>query len=125
MKVFTATLAVVLSLCLVATALPSANVPQSRGPQGLPGPGQSSPPVAQSADVGPSTDVPRSRGPQGLPGPGPSSPRVSASRDVVLPPADGRLSAFVIVLISVGATLALTGVAYSATRAVQHQRAVS
>jgi len=80
-KLFTATLAVGLWLCLASTALPSDNAPQSRGPQGLPGPGPSAPPVAPS-------------------------------RDAALPPSDEGLSAFTILLISLGGALALTGIAY-------------
>jgi hypothetical protein len=124
-KIFTATLVVGLWLCLSATALPSDNAPQSRGPQGLPGPGTSAPPVAPSPDLAPPADFARSRGPQGLPGPGPSAPPVAPSRDVALPPSDESLSAFTILLISLGGALALTGVAYMVARATQRRRAVS
>jgi hypothetical protein len=123
MKLFTATLVVGLWLCLAATALPSDNLPP-RGPQGLPGPGPS-PPVAPSPGDSAAAHVPPSRGPQGLPGPGPSAPPVAPSPDVVLAPSDEGLSAFTIMLISLGGTVALTGVAYIATRAAQHRRAVS
>ena len=51
MKLYTAALAAGLWLCLAATALPSDKAPPSLGPQGLPGPGQTSPPVAPSPDV--------------------------------------------------------------------------
>lgn len=126
MKVFTAILAVVLGLCVVATAPSSADVPKPRGPQGLPGPGPVSPPVAQSPDIVPSAEVPPPRGPQGLPGPGPvSPPPVAEPRDVVLPASDGGPSAFAIMLLSVGGILTLTGVGYVVTRAAQHRRAVS
>jgi hypothetical protein len=125
MKVLTATLAVGLWLCLAATALPAANAAPSRGPQGLPGPRDSSPPVAQSPDGVPAANVPQSRGPQGLPGPRDSSPPVAQSPDVALPPPDEGLSAFTIMLISLGGALALTGVAYSITRAARHRRTVS
>ena len=111
-KLFTATLTVGLWLCLASTALPSDNAPQSRGPQGLPGPGPSAPPVAPSPDVAPPGDLAQSRGPQGLPGPGPSTPPVAPSRDAALPPSDEGLSAFTILLISLGGALALTGIAY-------------
>ena len=123
MKLLTATLVVGLWLCLAATALPSENLPP-RGPQGLPGPGPSSPPVAPSPADAAAADVPSSRGPQGLPGPGPSPP-VAPSPDVGLAPTDEGLSTFTILLIMLGGTLALTGVAYIATRATQHRRAVS
>ena len=93
-KVFTVTLAMALSLCFAATALPSDNVPPPRGPQGLPGPGPTAPPRAESPDV-------------------------------VLPPPDEGLSAFTILLLALGGTMALTGVAYIVTRATQHRRAVS
>ena len=124
MKIFTATLAVGLWLCLAATAL-AADVSPSRGPQGLPGPGPSSPPVAPSPDVVPAADVAQSRGPQGLPGPRDSSRPVAPSPDVALPPSDEGLSAFTIMLISLGGALALTGVVYIVTRAAHHRRAVS
>ena len=115
MKFFTATLVVGLWLCLAATALPS-DIPP-RGPQGLPGPGPSSPPIAPS--------LPPPRGPQGLPGPGPSPQPVAPSPDVGLAAPDEGLSPFTILLIGLGGTLTLTGVAYLATRAAQHRRAVS
>jgi hypothetical protein len=124
MKLFTATLVVGLWLCLAATALPSDNLPP-RGPQGLPGPGPSSPPVAPSPGDAPAADAPPSVGPQGLPGPGPSSPPVAPSPNVGLAPPDKGLSPFTILLITLGGTLVLTGVAYIATRAAQHRRAVS
>ena len=124
MKIFTATLAVGLWLCLAATAL-AADVSPSRGPQELPGPRPSSPPVAPSPDVVPAADVAQSRGPQGLPGPRDSSRPVAPSPDVALPPSDEGLSAFTIMLISLGGALALTGVAYIVTRAAHHRRAVS
>ncbi len=110
-KVATATLAVGLWLCLAATALPADSAPPSRGPQGLPGPRDSSPPP--------------SRGPQGLPGPRDSSPPAAQSPDVVLPPPDGGLGALTIMLISLGGALALTGAGYSITRAARHRRVVS
>jgi hypothetical protein len=120
-KVFTVTVAVGLSLCFAATALASDKVPPPRGPQGLPGPGPSVAPT----DVAPSDSVPPPRGPQGLPGPGPTSPPPAESPDVVLPPPDEGLSAFTILLIALGGTVALTGVAYIVTRTTQHRRAVS
>jgi|1186.fasta_scaffold217390_2 hypothetical protein len=123
MKLLTATLVVGLWLCLAATALPSDNLPP-RGPQGLPGPGPSSPPVAPLPGDAPAADVPPSRGPQGLPGPGPSPP-VAPSPELGLAPPDEGLSPFTILLITLGGTLALTGVAYIATRAAQHRRAVN
>ena len=123
MKLFTATLVAGLWLCLAATALPSEPLPP-RGPQGLPGPGPSSPPVAPSPGDAVAAHVPPPRGPQGLPGPGPSPP-VAPSPDVGLAPQDEGLSAFTILLITLGGTLALMGVAYIATRAAQHRRAVS
>jgi hypothetical protein len=123
MKLFTATLVVGLCLCLAATALPSDN-PPPRGPQGLPGPGPSTLPVTPSPGDAPATGVPPSRGPQGLPGPGPSPP-VAPSPEVGLAPPDEGLSPFTILLITLGGTFALTGVAYIATRAAQHRRAVS
>ena len=124
MKLLTAPLVVGLWLCLAATALPSDNLPP-RGPQGLPGPGPSSPPVAPLPSDAPATDVPPSRGPQGLPGPGPSPPPVAPSPDVELAPPDEGLSPFTILLITLGGTFALAGVAYIASRAAQHRRAVS
>ena len=120
MKLITATLVVGLWLCLAATALSSETVPP-RGPQGLPGPG----PVAPSTGDAPAADVLPPRGPQGLPGPGPTSPPVGSSPDVALAPPDEGPSPFTILLIALGGTLALTGVAYIATRAAQHRRAVS
>jgi hypothetical protein len=87
----------------------------SRGPQGLPGPGQSTPPAAQ---------VPHSRGPQGLPGPGPSMPPAARAPDAAIGSSDGGPGAAVIVLITLVGTLALTGVAYSATR-FAHRRGVT
>jgi hypothetical protein len=117
MKVFTVTVAVALSLCFAATALPSDNVPPPRGPQGLPGPGPT--------EVAPSPSVPLPRGPQGLPGPGPTAPPRAESPDVVLSPADEGLSAFTILLIALGGTMALTGVGYIVTRATHHRRALS
>src|SRR4051795_8221598 len=115
MKLLTATLVVGLWLCLAATALPSDNLPP-RGPQGLPGPGPSSPPVAPSPGDAPAADVPPSRGPQGLPGPGPSPPPpVSPSPDVRLAPPDEGLSPFTVLLLTLGGTLALAAVAYIAT----------
>jgi hypothetical protein len=116
MKVLTVIVAVGLSLCFAATALASDKVPPPRGPQGLPGPGPTSPP---------SDSVPSPRGPQGLPGPGPTSPPPAESPDVVLAPPDEGLSAFTILLIALGGTLALAGVAYIVTRTKQHRRAVS
>ena len=110
MKLFTATLVVGLWLCLAATALPSESLPP-RGPQGLPGPGPS--------------EVLPPRGPQGLPGPGPSPLPVAPSPDVALAPPDEGTSPFTILLIGLGGTLALTGVAYIAMRAAQHRRAVT
>jgi hypothetical protein len=117
MKVFTVTVAVGLSLCFAATALPSDTVPPPRGPQGLPGPGPT--------EVAPSNSAPLPRGPQGLPGPGPTTPPRAESPDVVLPRPDDGLSAFTILLIALGGTMALTGVAYIVTRATHHRRAVS
>jgi hypothetical protein len=113
MKLITATLVVGLWLCLAATALSSENL-RPRGPQGLPGPGPS-----------PAADAPPPRGPQGLPGPGPSPPPVAPSPDVGLAPPEEGLSPFTILLITLGATLALTGVAYIATHAAHHRRATS
>ena len=125
MKLFTATLVVGLWLCLAAAAVPSDTLPP-RGPQGLPGPGPSPPPVAPSpGDDASAVDVPPSRGPQGLPGPGPSPPPVAPSPDVAPAPPDEGLSPFTILLITLGGTLALTGVAYVATRAALHRRAMS
>ena len=124
MKLFTATLVAGLWLCLAATALPSETVPP-RGPQGLPGPGPSSPPVAPAPGDAPAVDLSPSRGPQGLPGPGPSPRPVAPSPDVGLAPPDEGLSPFTILLITLGGALALAGVAYIATRAAQHRRAVS
>ena len=125
MKVSTPALAVGLWLCLAAAALPSDDVPPSRGPQGLPGPGQVSPPGAPSPDSAPSEKAPPSRGPQGLPGPGPSPQPVAPSREVVLPPPDQGLGAITILLIAFGSALALTGLAYIAKRTAHHRRAVS
>jgi hypothetical protein len=125
MKLFTATLAVGLWLCLAAAALPSDTLPP-RGPQGLPGPGPSPSPGAPSpGDDASAVDAPPSRGPQGLPGPGPSPPPVAPSPDVAPAPPDEGLSPFTILLITLGGTLALTGVAYVATRAALHRRAMS
>jgi hypothetical protein len=125
MKLFTATLVVGLWLCLAAAALPSDTLPP-RGPQGLPGPGPWPSPVAPSpGDDASAVDVPPSRGPQGLPGPGPSPPPVAPSPDVAPAPPDEGLSPFTILLITLGGTLALTGVAYVATRAALHRRAMS
>ena len=124
MKILTATLAVGLWLALAATAL-AADVAQSRGPQGLPGPGPSAPPVAPSLDVAPPAEVAPPRGPQGLPGPGPSAPPAAPSPDVVIAPPDEGVSAFTILLIALGGAMALTGIAYIVTRATQHRRAVS
>jgi hypothetical protein len=116
MKVLTVIVAVGLSLCFAATTLASDKVPPPRGPQGLPGPGPTSPP---------SHSVPPPRGPQGLPGPGPTSPPPAESPDVVLAAPDEGLSAFTILLIALGGTVALAGVAYIVTRTTQHRRAVS
>jgi hypothetical protein len=125
MKLLTATLIVGLWLSLAAAALPSDTLPP-RGPQGLPGPGPSPSPGAPSpGDDASAVDVPPSRGPQGLPGPGPSPPPVAPSPDVAPAPPDEGLSRFTILLITLGGTLALTGVAYVATRAALHRRAMS
>ena len=124
MKVYTAALAAALWLCLAATALPSDNITPSRGPQGLPGPGQASPPVASSPELAPSDNAPPSRGPQGLPGPGPSPQPVAASPDVASPPPDQGPSAFTLLLIALGGALALTGVVFIAKRTAYHRHAV-
>jgi len=124
MKVYTAALAAALWLCLAATALPSDIITPSRGPQGLPGPGQASPPVASSPEFAPSDNAPPSRGPQGLPGPGPSPQPVAASPDVVSSPPDQGPSAFTLLLIAFGGALALTGVVFIAKRTVYHRHAV-
>jgi hypothetical protein len=126
MRILTATLAVGLWLCMAATAHASDNVPSSQGPQGLPGPGPSSPSlVAPSPDVAPSDKAPSSQGPQGLPGPGPSSAPIAPSPSAVLSPSDEGPSALTILLIALGGALSLTGVAYIITRTAQHRRAVS
>ena len=113
MKLITALLTVLLSLGLAAAAHPSADVAPPRGPQGLPGPG----PVAPPPEATPP------RGPQGLPGPGPSPQPVDASSGTTPTPSDGGMSAFAIMLVSVGGALALTGVAYVVTRTALHRRA--
>jgi hypothetical protein len=111
MKLLTATLIVGLWLCLAAAALPSDTLPP-RGPQGLPGPGPSPAPGAPPPGDAPAAYVSPSRGPQGLP-------------DVAPAPPDEGLSPLTILLITLGGTLALTGVAYVATRAALHRRAMS
>jgi hypothetical protein len=120
MKILVATLALVLSLSSAAIALSSTDVSRSRGPQGLPGAGPSPSSVPES-----SAALPRSRGPQGLPGPGPSPAPQAKSRDLAIPSSGGGLNVLAIVLICIGAVLALAGVAYSATVVVQHRRALS
>jgi hypothetical protein len=124
MKLLTATLVVGLWLCLAAAALPSDNLPP-RGPQGLPGPGPSPAPVAPSPGDAPAAYVPPPRGPQGLPGPGPSPPPVAPSPDVAPAPPDEGFSPFTILLIALGGTSALTGVAFIAMRAAHHRRAMN
>ena len=85
MKVFTVSVAMALSLCLAATAMPSDHLLPPRGPQGLPGPGPT--------EVAPSHKVPPPRGPQGLPGPGPTAPPRAGSPEAVLSPASSLTSA--------------------------------
>jgi hypothetical protein len=123
MKLATATLVVGLWLCLAAAAPPSDDLPP-RGPQGLPGPGPSPAPVAPSPSAAPAADIPP-RGPQGLPGPGPSPAPVAPSLDDAPAPPDEGFSPFTILLITLGGTSALTGVAFIAMRAAHHRRAMS
>jgi hypothetical protein len=92
-SVLTTSLAVAMLLCLAAVATASSDDLASRGPQGLPGPGQSTPPAAQAPDA-------------------------------AIGSSDGGPGAAVIVLITLVGTLALTGVAYSATR-FAHRRGVT
>ena len=114
MNVLTTTLAIAMSLCLAAATTASSDDVASRGPQGLPGPGQSTP----------GAQVPPSRGPQGLPGPGQSTPPAAHAQDAAPASSDGGHGAAWIALISLVGTLALAGLAYSASR-LAHRRGVA
>ncbi len=115
--VLTIPLAVVMALLLAAAVPAQASTAHSRGPQGLPGPPQSSPP--------PAAQLPQLRGPQGLPGPPQSSPPAAQSPDAARASSDGGHSAAIIVLLCLAGTSTLVGVACAATRAGHRHRAVT
>ena len=126
MKVLTATLTVVLALSFGATALAQADGPtRISGVQSTTAPGLSDAAqggFATTAAVEPVTTAGLSDAAQGGFG---TTVVGSAADSLAVPSAPAGLSAFIIVLISLGAALTLAGVAYGGTRLVHQRTALS